>query len=125
MGAMTRRSPFTRFLAPCLALALAYAQVAMAAFAPAAHAPQMQASMAEGGCHGMDPAAKHVCIKTCQDEAQKAESPSLAALPPALDAGLRIELAVPSCGVSIVRPRSLIARATSPPLHLVLSRLLQ
>jgi hypothetical protein len=123
---MRRRSSLTRIGTFVIAFALAFAQVAMASFVPSAGMPAMQQGMAsEDGCQGGDPGGKHLCMKTCQAEAQKSEIPVLAALPPPVEMGLRItfpELANPEgCAIGV----SLLARLTAPPLHLLFSRFLK
>ena len=123
---MRRRSLLSRATTALAAFALAFAQVAMAAFAPPAAMPEMVQAMADAeDCHEADPGAKHVCLKTCQAEPQKDEAPSLGALPPALDAGLRVEfreLAVPAGRLAGC---SLLARAAAPPPHLLFARFLK
>ena len=123
---MARPSPSQRFAATLAAFAIAFSQLAMAAFAPQAASPKMAEAMAaEGHCAGMDAAAKHVCEKSCEAEPQKHEIPSLAALPPAADPGLRIELAAaPSLHPGVV-PEALLARATAPPPTLLFCRFLE
>ena len=68
---------------PALATAagLVFAQLAMAALAPAAPTPAMARSMAEGlPCHLPDPAVHHLCIKkNCHADAQKSEAASTTA----------------------------------------------
>ena len=123
---MRRRSLFSRTATAFAVFALAFAQVAMAAFAPPAAMPEMvQAMAAEADCHEADPGAKHVCLKTCQAEPQKDEVPSLAALPPALDAGLRVEVVQPSLPEGRLTGASLLARAAAPPPHLLFARFLE
>jgi len=125
MSAMASRSLLARTFALCIAFAISFAQVAMAAYAPMAASPAMQESMAQDGCAGMDAVGKHVCIKSCQAEPQKAESPSLAALPPLADPGLRVDLPAACVDLRPAPVRSLLTRATAPPPHLRFSRILR
>ena len=112
---MARRSALVRFVALFVALALAGSQAALASFAPPASLPAMQERMAEmSDCHEADAAATQLCRKTCQDEPQKPEVPSLAALPPSDEGFLRVPLASPARGAAL-RLQPLPARATSPP----------
>ena len=123
---MSRRSPLVRLWAVLTVFALAFSQVAMAAFAPPAAMPAMAVEMAsEQGCHEVDPGTKHVCIKTCQGEPQKDEAASLAALPPALDTGLRIDHPALTLPTGRDTRASLLARATAPPPHLLFTRFLK
>ena len=122
---MRRRSLLSRSVTAFAAFALVFAQVAMAAFVPPSAMPGMAMEMAsEGGCHEADPGSKHVCQKTCKAEPQKDEIPSLAALPPVLDEGLRIELPASTVPLGRLVGASLLARAAAPPPHLLFSRLL-
>ena len=124
---MRRNSLPARVLAFAAVFALAFAQVAMAAFAPMAAQPQMAHAMAaDDGCAMDDPGAKHLCMKECQAEPQKGEMPTLAALPPAPDRGLRVELAplaIPSGRQA--GDEGLLARATAPPLQVLFARFLE
>jgi len=126
MNPMPRPSAHQRLAAALAAFAICFSQLAMAAFAPQAAAPRMVEAMAsEGHCAGMDPAAKHVCEKKCEAEPQKHEIPSLAALPPAADPGLRIELAAARSLDHGVVPEAALARSTAPPPTLLFCRFLE
>lgn len=126
MKPMRRRSASTRACAFFAAFALVFAQVAMAAFAPPAATPAMATEMAaDDGCHEADPGAKHVCLKTCQAEPQKPEAPTLCALPPLVDAGLRVEMLHVAISPGRLVGHSLLARAAAPPPHLLFSRFLE
>lgn len=78
---------------------------------------------ADAPCADSDMASRHLCAKTCQDEPQKSEVASLAALPPRLDTGLRVEMAAEALNpVSLIRDPALV-RATSPPPDILFARL--
>ena len=123
---MRRRSLLARSATAFAAFTLVFAQVAMAAFAPPAAMPEMVVEMAAAdGCHEADPGAKHVCLKTCQAEPQKDEAPTLAALPAAPDAGLRIQFPVASFPQGRLVGASFLAHAAAPPPHLLFARFLK
>jgi len=123
-----RHSTSSRIAAGLAAFLLAFAQLAMAAFAPTAATPKMAESMAAGApCHGVeaDPGAAQLCFKkNCQQDAQKHDKPSLdpAALP--RQEALRVD---PPCDPDLGcgDRRSLLVRATSPPPLLAFSRRLE
>ena len=121
---MTKRRSFIRLAACAAAASLFFAQVALAAFMCSMPAPEMTQAMEADGCHGASPGAHHLCVKTCQDEPQKSEAPTFAALPPAADAGVRVLLQEPSGGQGAVFD-ALIVRATSPPRAILYSRFLK
>jgi hypothetical protein len=124
---MKRRSSFARFWVFATIAALAFSQAALAAFACPMAVPMTMEAMAsaDAPCLESGPASQHLCVKTCQDEPQKHDTPSLAALPPAVDTGLRVALASPPAHSG---PRVLdapLARATSPPPSILFVRFLK
>ena len=129
---MKRSSVTARGWAILMAAALVFAQVTLAAYACPAGAPHKVASMSamsamsamgDEGCDEVDPASRHLCAKSCQDEPQH-ETPSVDALPPSLDAGLPVAAPQPRVIVTQAREFSL-AHATSPPASILYSRFLK
>lgn len=111
------------FAAVC---SLAFSQVVLAAFACPMSTAQMASVMADGGdCPGSAPGTNPLCAKSCQGEPQKNDVPSLAALPPSPDAGLRVEPArSPEIFPGLDRDFPL-ARATAPPSNILFVRFLK
>ena len=124
---MKRRSPFTCLWALAAVLSLAFSQVALAAFACPLSTAQMASAMAGGDdcCPGSDPGARYLCVKTCQAEPQKHDIASLAALPPSLEAGLRVQAVHPALPSPGVDRDFLAARATAPPPSILFVRFLK
>jgi hypothetical protein len=107
-------------------LALGFAQVAMAMSFCAMSPLQMSGAAAGGGdCAQADPGAKHRCLRMCQDEPQKGDAPALAAIPPAIPAGIRVvTVRVPAVPGGVDR-EFLLARTTAPPPNLLFARFLE
>ena len=122
---MKRSSRILRIWAFATAISLAFAQVALAAFACPVAAPDMAQMMASADCHEADPGTKHLCAKTCQDEPQKSEAPSFAALPPSTEGGLRIETRQLRGANDRIAVNATLERATSPPPAILFSRFLK
>jgi hypothetical protein len=130
---MRRRSPLARLWAFAAAFTLAFTQVALAAYAcpiaapHEAHAGSGHAmQMADGAaCPEMDPGSSPLCVKTCEDEPQKYEVPSLAAAPPSSDGGLRVAALPFQDRGPLVIADAAIHRATSPPPVLLFARFLK
>jgi hypothetical protein len=124
---MKRRSLIARLGVFATVAGLLFSQAALAMFACSAIAPQEQqaSAMSEMGCHESDPGAKHLCFKTCLGEPQKHEVPSLAALPPRADTGLKIALPQPAAKFAGVVFDAGLERATSPPPTLLYARFLK
>jgi hypothetical protein len=123
---MKRRSSLRLFWTLAAVFSLAFSQVALAAFACPMSTAQMASAMADGeGCPGGDPGAIPLCVKSCQGEPQKSDVPSLAALPPSPEAGLRVEPPRLPAFASGVDRDVLLARATSPPPSILFARFLK
>ena len=81
---MKRRPTLVRIWALIAAFALAFTQVALAAYTCPMDAVGIAQSMpamemAGEDCHEMGAASLPLCFKSCQDEPQKNDAPSLAA----------------------------------------------
>jgi hypothetical protein len=123
---MKRCSSLRLFWALTAVFSLAFSQVALAAFACPMSSAQMASAMADGGgCPGGDHGATQLCVKSCQGEPQKSDVPSLAALPPSIDAGLRVEPVQPAALASGVDRDVLLARVTAPPPSILFVRFLK
>jgi hypothetical protein len=123
---MKRRSSVRIFWALAAVISLAVSQFALAAFACPMSTVQMASAMADGGdCPGSDPGANPLCEKSCQDEPQKNDGPSLAALPPSPDAGLRVEPVRSAKLLPGLDREFLLARATAPASSILFARFLK
>ena len=127
---MMRRRVLRRSGALLIAFCLAFAQVAMAAFAPPATPAMAQAmsqAMAAGDeCHEEDPAGRHACIKkNCHEDAQKRDVPALDLPPAPLRQALRVDAPRDDGSNPREVPGSLLARATSPPAVIAFARRLE
>lgn len=120
---MKKRRLLAKIRVLATAFVLGFTQVALAAYVCPMGVPEMAHAMASGhdmamgeeGCHEPGGVSRHLCIKTCHDEPQKNEVASLAALPPSLDEGLRVEPCAFCDAEKVYVADALLARATSPP----------
>lgn len=115
---MTRKP--RRFVALLAIASLSFMQVAVAAFAcPGPSAPVAAVvTQGESGCEEMDQAQSNLCHEHCLQQAQSIEKPVGLSVPPAPLTGLHaapIPLVTASY-VSANDQRSILARATAPPI---------
>jgi hypothetical protein len=127
---MRRRSRFLHTWALIAAFVLAFSQVALAAYTCPMGAVEMAQAMpamemAAENCHEMAAASLPMCVKSCQDEPQKNDTPSLTALPPSPDSGLRVDLPCSERLERSVVVDAALERATSPPPTLLFARFLK
>jgi hypothetical protein len=123
---MKRTRHFRRFSASCAAVAIVFAQLAVAAYS----CPQMDASFTAqsvqlADCSEMQSGPTNICHEACKHDARSHLTADVPALPPAGDSGFRIERVFAQVVPKSACIEAPLERATSPPIAIALARFLK
>lgn len=123
---MKTRGLLRRLVAALGAIAIAFTQLAVSAYAcPGMLAQHAMQAPHDVDCPEMQSGPTNLCYGACKDDPQSHETADVPAVLPALDTGLRIEHAFAKILSHVAFIEAPLERATSPPLAIALVRFLK